>query len=81
MSKSCSVFYFSFQMVLINPIDTNTQEVREEWYHVGEKTTPLLLSTLEKYTQASHPCKSNLSIASKVSKTSVKNKNKKLLYN
>lgn len=61
-------------MVIINFVDTNTQEVKEERHHVGKKTNTFLPNTLENYAQANHPCESNLSNSSKVSKTSIKNK-------
>lgn len=36
--------------MVITDFDTNTQEVKEEWHHAGEKTNPFLANTLEKYT-------------------------------
>lgn len=75
------MFYFSFKRVIINFVDTNTQEVKEEQHHVGEKTNPFLLHILEKSAQTIHPCESNLSSASKVNKTFVKNKLKSYCMN
>lgn len=49
-------------MVIINFVDTNTQEVtKEEGHHTGEKTNTFLPNISEKYTQAIRPCESKFS--------------------
>lgn len=42
-------------MVIINFVDTNTQEVEGNRDHVGEKTNPFLPNTLERSVQTVHP--------------------------